>query len=341
MIRRTLVLAVVLLLASFAGVGVVPTASAQQAPDSIGISLVDAPEDRRDDPRAQTYIVDHLQQGATITRHVRVLSTIDSPTTVSLYVAAASLEDGQFVFGEGRAENDLTDWSSIDPPEVQVPANGEVQAAVTIAVPTDADNGERYGVIWAELPGSGGSANVVNRVGVRIYLSVGEGEEPVTDFTIDTLTAARDADGVPVVETTVTNTGGRAIDLAGNLVLANGPGSLNAGPFDVQIGTTLAPGESAPARVLLDPSLPAGPWDATITIQSGRLVHTAEGRITFPEEAGETAEPVTATTKSEPERKILIPIAAGAAVAAGAASAVYFLRRRALQLAKQAGRAVR
>jgi hypothetical protein len=338
MIRRTLVLAV-LLLASL--VAVAPFSNAQQAPDSIGISLVDAPEERRDDPRAQTYIVDHLGQGATITRRVRVLSTIDQPTTVSLYVAAASLDNGQFVFGEGRAENDLTDWSTIDQPEVQVPPNGEIQATVTIAVPTDADNGERYGVIWAELPGSGGSANVVNRVGVRIYLSVGEGEEPVTDFTIETLTAARDEDGTPVVETTVTNTGGRAIDLAGNLMLANGPGSLNAGPFDVQIGTTLAPGDSAPARVLLDPSLPNGPWDATITIQSGRLVHTAEGKITFPEEAGEAAEPVTATTKSEPQRKVLIPIAAGAAVAAGIASGVYFLRRRALQLAKQAGRAVR
>src|SRR5213076_2151068 len=97
--------------------------------------------------------------------------------------------------------------------------------------------------------GSGGAANVVNRVGVRVYLSVGEGEEPVSDFTIDALTARRDEDSVPIVETTVTNTGGRAIDLAGSLSLANGPGSLNAGPFDVQIGTTLAPGDSAPAQV--------------------------------------------------------------------------------------------
>jgi hypothetical protein len=340
MIRRTLV-ALALSLVAFTAVGVVVPADAQQAEDSIGISLVDAPEERRDDPRAQTYIVDHLGQGATITRHVRVISTIDTPTTVQLYVAAASLEEGQFVFGDGRAENDLTDWSVIDPPQVEVPPNGDIEAAITIAVPTDATNGERYGVIWAELPASGGSASIVNRVGVRIYLSIGEGEEPASDFTIETLTAGRTDDGTPIVETTVTNTGGRAIDLSGSLMLENGPGSLNAGPFDVQIGTTLAPGKTAPARVLLDPSLPDGPWDATITIQSGRLSHTAEGRITFPEEAGEKAEPVPAADKSEPQRKVLIPIAAGAAVAAGAASSVFFLRRRALQLAKQAGRAVR
>ena len=45
-------------------------------------------------------------------------------------------------------------------------AYGTSQASVTasVNVPADAAPGERYGVIWAELPGSGGSANVVNRV---------------------------------------------------------------------------------------------------------------------------------------------------------------------------------
>jgi hypothetical protein len=313
--------------------------SAQAPPEgSIGIRLVDAPVERQDDPRAQTYIVDHVGQGATITRHVEIMSTVAQPTNVSLYVAAATVDDGQFVFGEGRAENDLTDWSSLDPPEIAVPANGTVQAAVTIAVPTDADDGERYGVIWAELPGSGGAANVVNRVGVRVYLSVGEGEEPVTAFTIDTLTARRDDAGVPIVETTVTNTGGRAIDLAGSLVLANGPGSLTAGPFDVQVGTTLAPGDSAPASVHLDPELPDGPWDATITISSGRVEHTAEARITFPAEPGASAEPVAADSSTEAQRKILVPIAAAAALAVAIAIAVYFLRRRAAVLAREAQR---
>jgi hypothetical protein len=317
-----------------------PAVGAQEpAPEgSIGIRLVDAPVERQDDPRAQTYIVDHVGQGATITRHVEIMSTVAQPTNVSLYVAAASVEDGQFVFGEGRAENDLTDWSAIDPAEVAVAPNGSVQAAVTIAVPTDADDGERYGVIWAELPGSGGAANVVNRVGVRIYLSVGEGEEPPTAFTIDTLTARRDDEGVPIVETTVTNTGGRAIDLAGSLELRNGPGSLSAGPFDVQIGTTLAPGDSAPASVRLDPELPDGPWDATITISSGRVEHTAEARITFPSDPGSSAEPVDAESSTAAQRKVLVPIAAFAALAVGIATAIYFLRRRAAVLARRAAR---
>ena len=327
MIRRTLFV-VLLALSSTSVWYTTAPASAQNDGGSIGIGLVDAPENRRDDPRAHTYIVDHLEQGATIVRHVQISSTVPGTTSVQLYVAAATLAEGAFVFGEGRAENDLTDWSLIDPPTVEVPSGGSVQAAVTIAVPTDATDGERYGVIWAELPGSGGSANVVNRVGVRIYLSVGEGEEPVTDFTIDSLTARRDADGTPIVETTVTNTGGRAVDLAGSLQLTNGPGSLNAGPFDVQIGTTLAPGATAPAQVRLDKTLPDGPWDAVVTIESGRETREATGSITFPSEPGATAEPVEATSDVKEQRKVLIPIAAAAALAVGGSVVAYLVRSR-------------
>ncbi|MDQ1521297.1 MAG: hypothetical protein QOI55_2370, partial [Actinomycetota bacterium] len=147
MIRRTLLAALIVLLA------LAPNARAQTQPQggSIGIRLVDAPADRRSDPRAQTYIVDHLHQGATITRHIEISSSVQKPTSVQLYVAAATLDNGEFKFGEGRAENDLTDWSKVDPPTVSVPANGKVQAAVTIAVPANATDGERYGVIWAEL----------------------------------------------------------------------------------------------------------------------------------------------------------------------------------------------
>ncbi|HVM54746.1 MAG TPA: hypothetical protein VM262_16280 [Acidimicrobiales bacterium] len=334
MIRQNTVSRFLLLVALTTVALVAPASLAQQqAPESVGIRLVDAPVDRRDDPRAQRYIVDHVSQGTTITRHVEVSSTMGEPVTIALYVAAATLEGGRFAFGEGRAENDLTDWSAIDPSEVDIPPGGAVQATVTIAVPAGAEDGERYGVIWAELPGGGGSANVVNRVGVRIYLSVGEGNEPASDFTIDTLRARRDADGVPIVETAVTNTGGRAIDLSGSLVLENGPGSLSAGPVDVQVGTTLAPGTSAPARALLDPSLPDGPWDATVTIRAGRLERTASATLTFPDEAGEAA--ATVVPDSDSERRILIPIAAAAALLAGMAAAVYALRRRALRRAQE------
>ena len=307
-------------------------ASLAQEEPSLGIRLFDAPVGREDDPRAHDHIVDHLKQGATITRHIELSTTSTEPVGVALYVAAATVEGGEFQFGEGHAENDLTDWSKVDPGLVSVPANGTIQAAVTIAVPTDARSGEQYGVIWAELPGSGGTASAVNRVGVRIYLSVGEGSEPASDFTIDQFVPKKGDDGTPMIETKVTNTGGRAIDLTGSLILANGPGGLNTKPYDLEIGTTLATGETALALVVLDKSLPDGPWDAMITIKAGRLEHQAKATFSFPKKAGAAAKPVATTSNAAKQRKTLIPIAAAAVVVAGAASAFFlFGRRKAMQ----------
>jgi hypothetical protein len=110
------------------------------------------------------------------------------------------------------------------------------------------------------------------------------------------------------VRAKVTNTGRRAIDLSGSLQLTDGPGSLSAGPFPVQVGTTLAPGEAAPATVRLDRSLPNGPWKATVTVTSGDVTRKAQATITFPSHPGTSAKPVVAESVKR-QRRVLIPIA--------------------------------
>ena len=198
-------------------------------------------------------------------------------------------------------------------------------------MPANATDGERFAVLWAELPSSGGTAAVVNRVGVRMYVSIGEGQEPVSDFRIETLTAAREQDGRPVVRTTITNTGGRAIDLGGQLTLDHGPGGLRAGPFNVEVGTTLGTGEKAPATIHLDKGLPDGPWNATVTVRSGEIVKTAKATITFPKASGTSSKPVPAESVKK-QRKVLIPVAVALAVVVlgGLGTVGLRLRRRGL-----------
>lgn len=130
---------------------------------------------------------------------------------------------------------------------------------------------------------------VVNRVGIRIYLSVGPGGEPASAFTVESLTAARLPDGQPMVQAQVHNTGGRALDMEGSLRLSNGPDGLSAGPFDARLGTTLAPGDTEPVTVPLARELPAGPWLARIDLHSGLVDVTAQATITFPAEPGSSA----------------------------------------------------
>jgi hypothetical protein len=280
-----------------AALGCIPLlARAQTPPQTVGIRLVDAPIGRAADPRAHEYIIDHVAPGATITRHVEVSNDTSAQQLIQLYAAAATVKDGAFRFGEGRASNDLTSWTTVTPPTENLASAAKALAVVTIQVPASASAGERYGVVWAELPPAtppGGGVTAVNRVGVRIYLSVGAGGEPASDFSITSLTAQRDADGNPVVAAAVRNTGGRALDLGGELRLTAGPGGLSAGPFDAKLGTTLGIGETEPVLVVLDKAVPTGPWAAHIVLRSGTVERDATATLTFPERAATSARAVT------------------------------------------------
>ncbi|HUR47988.1 MAG TPA: hypothetical protein VMY88_00460 [Acidimicrobiales bacterium] len=264
-----------------------------QTDGTVGIRLIDAPQNRADDPRARLYIVDHLAPGSSINRRVEVANHTDAPQHVELYAAAASIDDGGFRFGEAREANELAGWTRVAPGTLDLQPEEKGTATVTIDVPKDAREGERYGVVWAEMQAVASedqAIGAINRVGVRMYLSVGVGGEPATDFEITDIEGRRDEDGNPVVAAIVRNIGGRAVDLSGELRLSNGPGGLSAGPVPAEAGTTIAKGQSGPVLFILDPALPPGPWVAQIKMRSGNTSREASGTVTFPDERGGVTE---------------------------------------------------
>ena len=251
----------------------------------IGLRLLDMAPTAGNDPRARLYITDHLAPGTVIHRRIEVSNTTVSATTVGLYAAAASIANGSFLGAGGTTANELSTWTSVVPASTRIPAGGKLTATVTIAVPRDAPPGEQYGVVWAEArtaPSTPGGVTQVNRVGIRLYLSVGPGGAPAANFRIDALTARRSPTGVPSIVAQVRNTGGRALDMAGTLSLKAGPGGLSAGPFPASLGVTLAIGKTEPVTIALDDQLPAGPWDAKITMRSGLVERSAQATVTFP-----------------------------------------------------------
>ncbi len=270
------------------------TQALAEDPDSgIGIRLVDVTADLADDPRAQTYIIDHLNPGVSITRKIAINNfSATEPETVNVYAGSAKIDDGSFIGEDESVENDLTDWTTTGPGEVEVPPKTEKIVEVTIAVPTYATEGEQYGVIWAQAVPKAVDENasqVLTRAGVRMYVHVGPGGAPAPSFAIDTLTTSRGEDKTPKVSATVKNTGGRALDLSGELSLAQGPGGITAGPFPTSLKKTLKPGESGVVEIELDKSIPNGPWKAEIMLESGRISEKVSATITFPEEGvGET-----------------------------------------------------
>ncbi|MEV4755699.1 hypothetical protein AB0J86_11390 [Micromonospora sp. NPDC049559] len=250
------------------------------------MQLLEAPVNRRNDPRAQRSIVDHLPPGTTINRRVLVKNESGRPLKVDLYPEAATIDHGAFQYGGEQADNELTSWISLDRRTVELPPQSETRARVTIQVPMTAPAGERYGVVWAAVAtGTDPSASVhkVHRVGVRVYLDIGPGGEPRSDFTIGDIVPSRDVQGVPSVSIGVRNTGGRALDMTGSVNLSDGPAGMRAGPFQVASGTTLAPGQAGQVLARLPAEISNGPWKIEINLRSGTVTRSVTATISFPD----------------------------------------------------------
>ncbi|MGX7669455.1 hypothetical protein [Plantactinospora sp. DSM 117369] len=237
--------------------------------------------------------MDHLPPGTVIRRHLLVVNKTSRTQRIDLYAAAATVEEGRFRFGEGRTQNELSSWITLDKDRVDLPPGAETRVRATLDVPPPTSTGERYAVIWASAkspPKKSANVSQIHRVGVRVYLDIGVGGEPPSSFTIGDVVPARDAQGVPSVGIRVENTGRRALDLGGTVSLSEGPAGTRAGPFDVIEGTTLAPGTSGTVGVRFPRELPNGPWKIDIELASGTVRQTGTGRITFPD-PGEVGEP--------------------------------------------------
>ncbi|MFI6455377.1 hypothetical protein ACIBF6_27900 [Streptosporangium amethystogenes] len=303
----------------------------------LGIRLLEIPANRMDDPRSHAFIVDHVNPGTTFTRRFEVYSTSSKPQHVRLYAGAADIRGARFTFAPGRTPNELSSWITLNRSAADLPAHGSAPVRATIAVPAWATKAERYAVIWAEVSSAGpdpkGNVALVNRVGIRVYLDVGPGGEPPSDFRIGKIVPQRTGDGQPKVVAAVANTGRRAIDVEGQLTLSEGPSSLSAGPFPTDRDTTLAPGEHGEITVLLGKALPDGPWKFRLALRGGRVSHTATGTLAFPADPGGWGPPASLDSPLT----LTISLAGLVALVAAVILLIGFRRLRARQRIPAAG----
>jgi hypothetical protein len=285
-----------------AGAGTGQAATMPQ--NQFGIKLLQAPASEAGDPRADIYIIDHLNPGADIQRNFQVSNTGSNKITLSLYPAAASVSAGTFKFAAGRTQNEMTTWVHLSKSTITLAPHTAATVTATVNVPKDATAGNDNGVIWAEQDAKGaGNVNLVSRVGIRMYLNIGPGGAPAPGFTAGTPTTSTGTNGTHLVSVPISNTGGRAIDVRGSMSLTNGPGGLQAGPFNPQSMDTLAPGQSHPVTFALSSKLPDGPWQATFTFKSDLITKTEKVTLNL------AASPAT-TAKSHKNFPI-VPVAGG------------------------------
>lgn len=283
-IARVAVLAT-LLTSGIASVSVASAASVPTSPGGIGVRLLPNASSSTADPLTLTYIVERLSPGHRVLRDVEISNTTDAVAEVVVYPAAASYVDNKFTFAPGRTADSLSRWSKVAQSFFHLAAGASALDAVTINVPKGATFGERYGVIWATVSAPSptrSGVRLINRVGVRMYVSVGKGGLPAASFTIGSLVAGRNANGDAFVVAKVHNVGVGAIDISGKLTLSGGPGELSAGPFPVALGTMLAPSHSVMEQVDLGGQIPRGPWRADLSLSSDGTQHSSVTMITFP-----------------------------------------------------------
>ncbi|MDX6485381.1 MAG: hypothetical protein QOF43_534 [Gaiellaceae bacterium] len=258
--------------------------SALAASGGIGVRLLDVPANSGD-PVVRSYIVARLAPGGSLRRRVEISNTTHSAATVSVYVGGANLRGGRFEFVGGRGPLELSTWTSVSRRVLHLAPGGKEVVTVTTRVPEDVIDGERYAVVWAAVsagaPDAGGMT-LVNRVGVRMYMSVARGGPVPSNFVIGALSTARSREGALLVAARVHNTGAHTLNIGGTLTLTGGPGGLRAGPFPVQLDAALEPGAAELARVQLDGRFPRGPWRADVRLSSGRVHRSIAATVTFP-----------------------------------------------------------
>jgi hypothetical protein len=293
---------------------------------TISIRMLDIPAARVKDPRARAYIVDHLKPGSTIHRRVEIQNSSPERQHIELYPVGATIRENVFTASDGRGGNELSSWIRTEVPRIDLPPRARRAVRVTVNVPASASWGERYAAILAQVtrpPTDGSNIGQIRRVGVRVYLDVGPGGEPPTDFRIDGLAAGRGPGEWPVVTARVHNTGQRALDMTGTLLLSRESGTAKFGPFTVTTGVTILPGQSGQVSAEVNESLPPGRWHARLVLTSGTVQREAEGKLTFPG-------PVEATVGNPagPTRLALSLGVAAVLVIAVALLAWHVIRRR-------------
>jgi hypothetical protein len=274
------VAAVVLLLGASA-----PRARAADA-GAISLAVADAPS-HASDPRAAYYLVDTVRPGARVARTLQLTNGSDAPVTVELSVGGAAITKEGFRLDDAHP-GDVPTWSRVSPASADLAPRASRSVRVTIAVPEGVPDGERYGIVWASIRQPGANQTVVNRVGVRAYVLVAHDGHERDDVRIDSLRAGRDEDGSALVKVHVTNTGDRAVDIAGTVALDD-----DAHPDQpvgtVVPGTTVAPGRAGDALVRFDGDVANGPWRAVATLEVNGVRKRGKATITFPVESGTDA----------------------------------------------------
>jgi hypothetical protein len=266
--------------------------------------------------RDRSYVVRTVAPGTGFDDRLEARNLTDQPLDLVVEpVDAAITPDGSFAPGTTTAVEG--GWLRVTPGQVRVPARGSARVALRVDVPADAAPGDHVAavVVRKAAAPSGSGVQVVNRVGVRVYLTVpapAGGPAPRRAFELRALRWTGDRN----FEADVANVGDLLVEPVGKLTIARGDFTTSV---DVPVLGTVPPGAVTTLPVRTQGRLDRGTYEATLRLRLVQGGEEQEQRVTF--------------TVSAPPRTVedadglpLLPLLI--AVAALALVVGYALRRR-------------
>lgn len=231
--------------------------------------------------RDRSYVVRTVKPGDELADRLLAVNLTDAPIELDVAPVDATVTgDGQFAPG-AAAEGDGR-WITVTPTRVRVPARSTRPVDVRIRVPADAAAGDHIAAVVAQKAGpptGSGNVRLVQRVGVRVYLTVdGTGESSrqggqSRSFEIKDL---RWVDGT--FEVDIQNTGDLLVEPLGSLTISRGGLDATA---EVPVLGTVPPHELRTFKVPPPRPLEPGTYDALLKLRLVQGGGDQEKSLTF------------------------------------------------------------
>jgi hypothetical protein len=265
--------------------------------------------------RERSYVVRTVAPGTGFDDRLEARNLTDGPLDLVVEpVDAAVTPDGSFA--PGTTTTAEGGWLRVTPDRVRVPARGSVRVALRVDVPADAAPGDHIAAVVvrkADAP-NGSGVQLVNRVGVRVYLTVTPpaAPGPKRAFELRALRWTGDRN----FEADVANVGDLLVEPLGTLTIARGDFTTTV---DVPVLGTVPPRAVTPLPVRTTGKLEPGTYEARLRLRLVQGGGEQEQRVTF-------TVPGTPAREEEDDGLPLLPLL----LAVGALALVvgYALRRR-------------
>lgn len=264
--------------------------------------------------RDRSYVVRTVRPGVELTDRLEAVNLTGAPLDLSLAAVDSVVgPDGSFAPGTERTAEGA--WLEVTPAQVRIPARGTAPVELRIRVPADAAPGDHIATVVAQKAGapSGGGVQFVQRVGVRVYLTVERRQGGVGARSFE-LRALRwvGAPKARAFEAEVVNNGDLLVEPLGTLTLRRG--DLGA-DTDVPVLGTVPAGEARALRLTVPGELEPGRYEAHLRLRDVQGGPEQEQRVSF------------TVGKESPDDDAGFPFAAALIAALCLAAAVLILLR--------------